>query len=575
MWLESWRTQRSIIRPLRPDRGIGIDRQMTGASHKPRLCSLLIGLLLTGLACLAHQQEPPTQDSEASPSASHVRIRPQVLPADSDAGSLWYLKPLHPLDGPTYRVMHHSLVHESGQANDAFGLKDRPVAMIAIDDLVYLIFDPPNSRSQSSADSTSSSGSDLEPTPRIVSRVRAGFNASTQSWTYWPIGMTERVAGLPASEELVDAVSDGRAPLVLLRGSEPESASVRYRLLSLDQSDMWVEISLPADLPAHPDLALRLLAATNPTILAGSQDSDAPARVYKRSSAGHWEFLESNLDPTLIENSCVLDGVTCVALTDGGDPRSVGIGFLRNGEFAAVTVLKNRAHHRKLVTIDHALAMAEQPTMNESVKITTIDYTTGHVTEAAELVPLLPLGHDDFGLLILVGSLVISLLILAIFRPNPATIQPNLPRTVALARPFDRFVAVLIDLVPAIILSSLILEVPISRVISPPAFLVGWSNAEPALLAIGLCVLISTLFECFLGRTIGKFFTDCRVVTLDGKRPSVLQVVVRNLMKGFALLLPPLFALVLMNPYRQHLGDLVARTLVVSDLGPEAKQGPG
>jgi uncharacterized RDD family membrane protein YckC len=78
-------------------------------------------------------------------------------------------------------------------------------------------------------------------------------------------------------------------------------------------------------------------------------------------------------------------------------------------------------------------------------------------------------------------------------------------------------------------------------------------------------VLHSTLSELAWGRTVGKAMVGGRVIALSGGPPRPKQVLVRNLFKALALAVPPLALLVLLNPNRQRLGDLVAGTVVVAD----------
>jgi len=93
----------------------------------------------------------------------------------------------------------------------------------------------------------------------------------------------------------------------------------------------------------------------------------------------------------------------------------------------------------------------------------------------------------------------------------------------------------------------------------------------PGLLVIAVFVGHSTLSELFFARTLGKAVTGLRTTKLDGTRPKAWQLLVRGLMKildmlpfAWLLLILPVIA-----PHRQRLGDLVGRTVVVSDAPKE------
>ncbi|MCT7953931.1 RDD family protein [Laspinema palackyanum] len=75
-------------------------------------------------------------------------------------------------------------------------------------------------------------------------------------------------------------------------------------------------------------------------------------------------------------------------------------------------------------------------------------------------------------------------------------------------------------------------------------------------------IVYFTLLEATLGWTLGKLIFQEEVVTLRGRRPSLLQALVRNLFKPVDMLL--LLAPLLMSPKTQTLGDRYARTLVIN-----------
>ena len=95
-----------------------------------------------------------------------------------------------------------------------------------------------------------------------------------------------------------------------------------------------------------------------------------------------------------------------------------------------------------------------------------------------------------------------------------------------------------------------------------------------------LVLVLVTLAWCFLcerttGTTPGKRIMRAAVRTCSGERPGTRAVLVRNIMKGLVLLVPPLVVLVLLHPYQQGIGDLMARTIVVrSPGGSSGGKGP-
>ncbi|MCD6364537.1 MAG: RDD family protein, partial [Planctomycetes bacterium] len=108
------------------------------------------------------------------------------------------------------------------------------------------------------------------------------------------------------------------------------------------------------------------------------------------------------------------------------------------------------------------------------------------------------------------------------------------------------------------------------------------------LIVLGSYTAYSIAMEWRYGATLGKMIFKLRVVAEGGRRPSVREILLRNLSRMILLtsgyLLPLLVLFPLLNPARQRLGDILARTAVldarsVPPLGssshPDDTQPPG
>ncbi|MCT7996139.1 RDD family protein [Laspinema olomoucense] len=71
-----------------------------------------------------------------------------------------------------------------------------------------------------------------------------------------------------------------------------------------------------------------------------------------------------------------------------------------------------------------------------------------------------------------------------------------------------------------------------------------------------------TLLEALFGWTLGKLIFQQEVVTVRGRRPTLVQALIRTLFKPLDMLL--LLSPLLMSPKNQTLGDRYARTLVIN-----------
>ena len=99
----------------------------------------------------------------------------------------------------------------------------------------------------------------------------------------------------------------------------------------------------------------------------------------------------------------------------------------------------------------------------------------------------------------------------------------------------------------------------------------GASEAEAFLSTIGVYSGIFfayfALSEGIMGQSMGKWVLRIAVVGRDGRRPSILSVVLRNLLRPWPFLVPAAYLagslFLLLTATNQRLGDLLARTFVV------------
>lgn len=182
-----------------------------------------------------------------------------------------------------------------------------------------------------------------------------------------------------------------------------------------------------------------------------------------------------------------------------------------------------------------------------------------------------PLG-EAADLLILVGVGVTSTILLFTFwRRDPTANQLQLPGNLAPADLLRRALAAAIDLTPCLLLVSMWYEIPIGEVYARWPGRGSGATFEmllPGLVVIGLLVLHTTVAEMVTGRSLGKLATGLRVTDLAGRDVRAWQALVRGPLKAFDLIAYFLIILPVISPYRQRLGDMVARTVVVAKAPP-------
>jgi uncharacterized RDD family membrane protein YckC len=138
--------------------------------------------------------------------------------------------------------------------------------------------------------------------------------------------------------------------------------------------------------------------------------------------------------------------------------------------------------------------------------------------------------------------------------------------------PFGRrLLAGLIDALP-LLGTAAVAGAVANRSDDPANFLYESGETQAAALAALLFYLVhTTASETFFGRTFGKWCCGLRVVGLDGQRPALGALFIRNLLRliDLSMMFFPL-VMVLYSPLRQRAGDVAAGTLVVlNDKGAE------
>ena len=156
-----------------------------------------------------------------------------------------------------------------------------------------------------------------------------------------------------------------------------------------------------------------------------------------------------------------------------------------------------------------------------------------------------PLSTGDLGAVLLALISLAAGVVAFVFKPRAARAEAvRLPEGWALAAPWKRVVAALIDLCAALGLASALLGVTLGRAMGLGLFEAQGSGLGPFVLTLVLLVVVSALGELTTGRTPGKWMLGLRTVSADGRGVGAGQALARNLVKGFC---PPL-AVLLMTP---------------------------
>lgn len=174
---------------------------------------------------------------------------------------------------------------------------------------------------------------------------------------------------------------------------------------------------------------------------------------------------------------------------------------------------------------------------------------------------------ESADLLIMLGVVVTStVLLFSFWRRDPTANELRLPEGFAVADLMRRGLAGAIDLTPGLLVATSGFGLMWGEVYERwPGRGLGatWGEMLPGLAAIGITVGHTLVLEVLTGRSLGKWATGLRVMTLDGAAPKPWQAVTRCLLKTFDLIAYLLLVLPVISPNRQRLGDMVAQTVVV------------
>ncbi len=435
------------------------------------------------------------------------------------------------------------------------------------------------------------------------------------AWDY-PPGRPEVCPPLPGQMELVGIAGTARGPVVLLRSresrpalSESGASEAPWQLLVLARSG-WQQTSLPwslgENIPSSSD-SIRVLGMGSAIGImlfpekggratlwqAGLLETEDPgfgAPAWSRS-----EFLMADLPAGPAPEAVyqVSDGrseqlVGVRARADGGVEV---IGF-RAGRAVLVAALPQVPRQHRVAALDgtgslaflwwesspNAPASDRRPavpgaTSARVFRIAEVSASSGRVLYEGPTVGGGVFSAREFQTLAVALLLITAVVLLFALRTDGNTVT-NLPPGLAVATPGQRLIAALADLLPGVLLSSMVMGVGLDQLFSPLIFL--GPNAEPMAwpMAVLFTVVHCTIGEWAIGRSIGKSLAGLRVVALRRDEESgqvrlaplrFWQAATRNIAKWT---IPALGMLLLIDPSRRYPPDLAARTMVVA-LAPE------
>jgi len=371
---------------------------------------------------------------------------------------------------------------------------------------------------------------------------------------------------------------------------QPIRAIHEDRLLRLGREG-WVKVDLPQDWPRgvrgwvvmrQPDNRFPLLVAVTPTkdrLVVWVYEYQDGAWVRQHYVVHTLDDLPPSQDPQVAQGgrldrrvvtALVMDRQLVVGLT-GSQPQQISLDMfvLRSGSISPIGTLGiDTPPTRPRAVVPH----------NSSISLLTTKARGQWAWSQLNLqgqtaAPMVLSEHlanpwaDSADYLVLVTVVVASMLTMFIFwRQEPVWNRLELSRGVGLADLGWRALAGGVDLLPALVVGMMIFKInPYTLMDHWPGHSGNWHAMLPGATTIAVFISYVSIAELCTATTPGKRMMGMRVATLTGSRPAPWQILARNLMKTFDLIAWPLLIMPLVGPYRQRLGDLAARTVVVVD----------
>lgn len=350
-------------------------------------------------------------------------------------------------------------------------------------------------------------------------------------------------------------------------------------------------------------------AEAHVALLAGSRDAGrlrllvqhgTDLRIYQRRANAdaeadeRWSHDDYALERAAPVRPMVLEGQLAVAQIEHDDDASAAelhLSVLRRGAVRSVGTLRlspedGRVSHSGAAPMgDRAALIVESDRLADTrrdARVRELWWARMNLRGEVEAEPAPLRELDDAALehltdyIILVAVVALAILMMLLFwRRDASQFQLALPPELALGSLPRRVGAGALDLAPPVAVAMGVFEIGFAEL---PHRWPGVGQAHgvmdvaPGALAIGLFVAHTLLGELFFGRSFGKALLGLRVSTLRGERPRIWQLLVRNVLKSFDLIAWLLLVLVVIGPFRQRLGDLMARTVVVMPVEPPAQQ---
>lgn len=504
---------------------------------------LLLCIVALGSAQAWAQSDAPAQ------SPDKVRL----LAAQEQLG-LWVIVPDQESG---FELLHQPTQAPRDTLYKAMPGKDRPIALAVTANEAYVVY-----------------------IDRTVQSVRFHWSARQGMHAY----ETEQRPPLPPDAELLGFAARGEEPLALI-AVNTEAGAREIRLLAYRKGG-WTRIALPQAIGARPQLVV-LGEAEHDIALVDPNATDGLA-VYRQQTDGWQRTAYRGASVTNDTRAVgVMGHIVLVDPPKPSDDPKPGLEVLLNATLLhtdgrvldAGALPLPASPNLQHVPMAHADSLRVISQMKEGNLFVTDRSLFAHPDHAVAFAPLKvtnwpPVSSRE---LVVTGLLIVmTLVIIAIWRRDPDSAVVRLPEGLVPAALPVRLSAALFDMAPAVVVSMVVFKVsnPLEILLPWPSFDQPLDQMLPGVVAFAVFAAHTTLGELTTGMSLGKRIMHCRVTSTTGGRPSTAGVLIRGVVRLVELFAWPLLLFVLLNRPHQRMGDLAARTVVVMHGSTEQPQTP-
>ena len=476
----------------------------------------MFGRLLICLACIVACTSSASSDLTVVGDDQHLWI---LLPAqESESG--WDL--LHAGSRSStdeYRVVRHFDV--------------QPLAMAALDRTLWIIF-------------RGTSNQRLD-----VYRLQADYQPSVELYMMEPREGLGTLPPVPGIEQLLRCVATEDGPVMVGRASAQGADTDPPVAMQLRQG-RWESISLPPSIIA----AAEVLGTQTDRGLMLAQSGGKGLSTWLRNAEGAWShnLVEVDAPMELLD----VDGQPLLVRLD--EAGMIDLAYLNEGDLWTLASLPQPDVPWGVVGRRGRASLISQ--QDRELTIVGVDAMTGRISESELLQPVSMLGTGLWSIAIAVGLASAVVLVIVLARGGDLS-SMVVPSGWMVLPPLPRLWALCIDLLPGFLVFFFVVGGDWRHLIRVPLMSLNSLDFGSYLVLVGTTVLWCGVFECLVGSTPGKMLVGASVRATDGAKPRFAAICIRNVMKGFVLLVPPLAVLTLLHPNQQGVGDLMARTIVV------------